>query len=154
MSLMDLLDEMNPWGDVPGVPEGVRGAIDYAGKKYAQHEVMDWALPNEDRDLSRQSQRLDIEMKRRALGFNSSADYEDAVNNDKHIAARGLGHVLQQIPQRGFLDPEVGEGFPFLGRLGKTGGNTLSSLKDAVAGAENVNSRGRSLSAIFGRFRP
>lgn len=57
--------------------------------------------------FDQENQRLDIAMKRRALGLQDSDDYEDSVNSDAPLYAAGLGGALQRIPEPGFMSPKM-----------------------------------------------
>ncbi len=101
MSLIDWFID-NP--DLDPTDATILGAL----KRYGQFQTMgrigEAILPDQDRDLRRESSRLDIAMKKRALGMNDSETYDESRNEDLPLYALTARHALQKIPEAGFLE--------------------------------------------------
>ncbi len=55
-----------------------------------------------------ENERLDIALKRRALGLQDSDDFDESRNSDDTLVAAGFNGALQKIPEPGFLSPKMG----------------------------------------------
>lgn len=53
-----------------------------------------------------ENRKLDLALKRRALGMQDSDDYEESVNNETALWAKTGRELLQRIPEPGFLSPK------------------------------------------------
>lgn len=86
-------------------------------KRYGQFQTMgkigEYVMPDQDRDIDRESRRLDIRMKKRSLGMDDSETYEDSVNDRTPLYAMTASHALQRIPEAGFLKPGKSQLSPF-----------------------------------------
>lgn len=77
------------------------------GEFQTMQNVAGAVLPDEDRDLGRQEKRLDIAMKKRALGMNDSETYDESRNDNWPLYAVTARHALQKIPEAGFLKSDL-----------------------------------------------
>lgn len=55
-----------------------------------------------------ENQRLDLALKRRALGLQDSEDFDESRNSDDTLLAAGFNGAMQKIPEPGFLSPKMG----------------------------------------------
>lgn len=105
---MGLIDWLTESGLEPETDRLVTGVL----RRYGQAQIVGRLGDNLIDRLSgkasydEENQRLDIALKRRALGLQDSDDYEDAVNSEAPLIAAGLGGALQKIPEPGFLSPK------------------------------------------------
>ncbi len=98
--------------------------------RYGQFEGMEKlagsVMPDEDRDLGREEKRLDIAMKKRALGIQTSEDYDEARNSHAPLYAITAQRLLQRIPEDGFMSGSTPKPFFKIGRSVSNGSSPAS----------------------------
>lgn len=116
---MSMLDLLNPFEDAAGLDPAAGAMMNQALRLYQREKLGEKAagyfMPDEGQRLQREDQRLDIAVKRRALGLpQDSDDLEEAENERLPFAVKAAGYGLQKIPEPGFLRPKISpDTFPF-----------------------------------------
>jgi hypothetical protein len=122
-------------------------------RKYFQYNAANEALdfgakylmPDEDAELNRESRRLEVIQRKRALGMPvSTDDYERATNEDVPFHSRSLpifgGHALQAIPEPGFMSQKT---LPFRApSSGETIKEIFNTTRSVQKGADHAHSLG------------
>lgn len=77
-------------------------------QRYGQFEAMEKVsgnlMPDQDRDMDRELKSLDIRTKKRMLGLpENGEDLDEARNNNRPFWTVTAQHVLQRIPETGFM---------------------------------------------------
>lgn len=125
---MSIFAAFNPFEDVPGVDPGVSALLNQGLRLYQREKIGEKALGavlgDEDRDLDRESRRLDNALKRRQLGMPmNDSELEDSSDNRTPFFLRALGGAVERIPEPGFLRPKMDLGTFPLRPLAKGIGN-------------------------------
>lgn len=131
--------------------------VDRIARRYGQRKAIDTAFDavlgdDEKDDLAIESQKLDILMKKKALGLpHDSEDYEDASNEEIPFKAKGLMAAFgvrgsQMIPDPSFLKPKTGDILHGPRPLGPV----MEGLKDIIVGGLKNVPRIRRLGRLFG----
>lgn len=126
---MGLIDFLTESGLDPDTDRLVTGML----RRYGQMQLAESAGNSLLDRLSgkasydQENRRLDLALKRRALGLQDSEDFDDARNSDAPLLAAGLGGALQKIPEPGFLSPKgMGRGKTLLSTSIATGEKYVS----------------------------
>ncbi len=106
---MGLIDFLMDSGLDPDTDRLVTGVLKRYGQSQAAGRIGESLIDrmtgvSQRRD---ENERLDIAMKRRALGLQDSDDFDEARNNDGALYAAGLNGAMQKIPEPGFLSPKM-----------------------------------------------
>jgi hypothetical protein len=124
-SLLDWFVE-NP--NLDHTDDTILGALKRYGQFQTMESIVSRIMPDQDRDIDRESRRLDIAMKKRALGMDDSDTYEDSINDRTPLYAMKASHALQRIPEAGFLEASKSPLIPFLKNA------TRSTPRDNIPG--------------------
>ncbi len=106
---MDFLTDLMPDAGLdPATDRLVRGLL----KRYGQFKMIETGGESLiDRVTGKhaydeENNRLDLALKRRALGLQDSEDFDEARNSDAPLYAAGFNGIMQKIPEPGFLSPK------------------------------------------------
>lgn len=105
---MGLIDSLLDSGLEPEDDRLVKGVLKRYGQFLTVRGVEDSLM---DRFTGKhaydeENQRLDLMLKRRALGLQDSDDFDDSRNTEDTLYAAGFNGIMQKIPEPGFLSPK------------------------------------------------
>jgi hypothetical protein len=135
---MGLLDFFVGGETDPAMDRQVASVLQGFGRYQIGAGLADSLWESEDEKLGRESTKLDIVMKRRALGLQDSDDFDDARNADRTLYAMTARGALQAIPEPGYMSPKYGklattEGAkPFSGVLSHVGNRSGSRIGSTI----------------------
>lgn len=101
--MSSLLDWFIDNPDLDPTDKTILGGLKRYGQFQAMERAGDYFLPDQDRDLDRELKRVQIAREKRAIGMDDSKTYEDSINSGSPLWAVTARHVLQRIPEAGFL---------------------------------------------------
>ncbi len=107
---MGLIDFLTESGLDPDTDRMVSGLLKRYGQFEAGQSISTGLLDRVSgkHAYDEENQRLDLALKRRALGLQDSEDFDESRNSDDTLLAAGFNGALQKIPEPGFLSPKMG----------------------------------------------
>lgn len=106
MGLLDSLMGTNLDPETDRLVKGVLGRYgQFTMEQKAGGKLLDYFTGSGE--LDEENKKLDIAMKRRALGMQDSDDFDESRNSQTPLYAMTGRHLLQAIPEPGYLSPKI-----------------------------------------------